>query len=179
MKANFWFSAVVSIGLLLALPLTAQEQQHRDSSNKHHHYKVTDIGTFGGPSSLTQDELKVLSSGGAIAGYANTSVADPNYPNTCVIFCGPIINHGFRWQNGMMENLGPLPGGDTSEAFAIGDSGLAAGFSENGEFDPLFGTPELHAVLWDKLAGPSGRMNREKLWVRPPPQVTMSITASF
>jgi len=45
----------------LAIPvqLTAQQQ--------HHHYKLIDLGTFGGPTSSTQDELQVLNTRGMVA----------------------------------------------------------------------------------------------------------------
>jgi probable HAF family extracellular repeat protein len=153
MKSNLRCVAVMATFALLTIPgwVTAQEQakeeHHKHHNHKHHHYKIIDVGTFGGPQSFTQDELKVLNSQGTVAGWADTSTPDPNYPNSC-LFCGPYIDHAFQWQNGSLIDLGALPGLNTSSAYSISESGLSAGFSENGDFDPLFGIPAIHAVFW-------------------------------
>jgi probable HAF family extracellular repeat protein len=114
----------------------------------HHHYQLIDLGTFGGPLSLTQDELKVLNRRGTVAGLADTSTPDPNYPISCLFCFSPFIDHAFQWRNGVLNDLGALPGVNTSAAQGISESGLSSGFSENGEIDPLLGIPEIHAVLW-------------------------------
>jgi probable HAF family extracellular repeat protein len=137
----------MTLFISLAMQLRLAAQDDRDHHHKHHHYKLIDMGTFGGPSSGTQDELKFLNSRGMVAGFADTPTPDPNYPNSC-LFCGPFIEHAFLWQNGGLRDLGALPGLNTSAAFGISDSGLSAGFSENGEIDPLLGVPEMHATLW-------------------------------
>src|SRR5215469_7297691 len=141
--------AVMATFTVLTTPgwVTAQEQA-KEEHQKHHHYKLIDIGTFGGPTSGTQDELKVLNRRGMVAGFADTATLDPNYPNSC-FFCGPFISHALQWRNGRVTDVGALPGLNTSAAFWIGDSGLSAGFSElSGTIDPLLGVPEMHAVLW-------------------------------
>jgi len=140
-----WFTAILLA--LLATPSQLAEQD-KDDKPKHHHYKLIDIGTFGGPTSGTQDELKVLNSRGMVAGFADTATLDPNYPNSC-FFCGRYISHALQWRNGRVTDLGALPGLNTSAAFWISDSGLSAGFSElSGTIDPLLGVPAMHAVLW-------------------------------
>jgi hypothetical protein len=52
-------TCVTAITLLtvLAIPvrLAAQDNQDHNNDNKHHHYQVIDIGTFGGPSSFFND----------------------------------------------------------------------------------------------------------------------------
>jgi probable HAF family extracellular repeat protein len=50
------------------------------------------------------------------------------------------IDHAFLWQNGVMTDLGVLPGGSWSEARDINDSGLIVGNADNGT--------HLHAVFW-------------------------------
>jgi probable HAF family extracellular repeat protein len=133
--------------LTIPAGLAALDDAAKTNKPMHHHYQLIDMGTFGGPRSNTQDELKVLNSRGMVAGFADTPTPDPNYPNLC-FFCGPFIDHAFQWQNGVLNDLGALPGLNTSAAFGISDSGLSAGFSENGEIDPLLGIPEVHAVFW-------------------------------
>ena len=143
-------SCVAAITLLTAVvipgSLVAQEDTIQQNK-RHHHYKLIDLGTFGGPASSTDDELQVLDSRGIVTGSADTSI--PNHPNAC-LFCGdPFITRAFQWRNGFLNDLGALPGDNSSGANWISDSGLVAGFSETIEIDPLFGNIRaLHAVLW-------------------------------
>jgi probable HAF family extracellular repeat protein len=58
------------------------------------------------------------------------------------------ITHAFQWRDGVLTDLGALPGVNSSGAFWTSNSGLAVGFSENGSVDPLLGTSAIHAVLW-------------------------------
>jgi probable HAF family extracellular repeat protein len=130
----------------LAVPLDLAAQE-RTNSPTHHHYKLIDLGTFGGPTSSTQDELQVLNSRGMVAGTADTSV--PNHPNSCIPFCGgAFIAHAFLWSKGVLHELRSLPGSNTSLANWISDSGLVAGGSETEAIDPILGVREMHAVLW-------------------------------
>jgi len=139
-------SCISSIALFTALVLHLQVVA-QSLQGAHHHYKLIDLGTFGGPTSGTQDELQVLNSRGMVAGSADTSV--PNHPNAC-LFCGSqFITHAFQWRNGVLNDLGALPGDDSSGAFWISDSGLVAGSSETVDIDPLFGRRAMHAVLWE------------------------------
>jgi probable HAF family extracellular repeat protein len=62
-----------------------------------------------------------------------------------------MVGHAVRWRGGSLTDLGTLPGtGDFSSAATwISTNGLIAGFSQNGEIDPMVpGVPELRAVLW-------------------------------
>ena len=136
------------IGLLTALTVTVPL-----AAQTHHHYKLIDLGTFGGPNSSTQDELQVLNSQGMIAGKADASI--PNHPNACLFCSSSFISHAFQWRNGILHDLGALPGANSSGANWIADSGLTAGFSETDETDPspflpgpLVGIRQMHAVLW-------------------------------
>jgi probable HAF family extracellular repeat protein len=56
--------------------------------------------------------------------------------------------HAFAWHDGVLTDLGALPGVNTSVANWISVNGLIAGISENGLIDPLLGVPEVRAVLW-------------------------------
>jgi probable HAF family extracellular repeat protein len=55
---------------------------------------------------------------------------------------------GSNWHNGILTDLGALPGVNSSHANWISANGLIAGFSQNGVFDPLLGIPAVNAVLW-------------------------------
>jgi probable HAF family extracellular repeat protein len=113
----------------------------------HHHYNLIDLGTLGGPTSSTQDELQVLNRRGMVAGTADTLT--PNHINACIPFCGgTFISHAFVWSNGVLHDLHSLPGDNTSNANWVSNSGLVAGFSETEAIDPMLGVREAHAVLW-------------------------------
>jgi probable HAF family extracellular repeat protein len=90
----------------------------------------------------------VLNKHGSAAGWADTSIPDP-YPDFCFDEdC--FVAHAFQWKNGVRSDLGTLPGGVSSQSTWIGENGLVAGVSQNGEIDPLIsGFPELRAVVWD------------------------------
>jgi len=152
----------------LALPLVlfAQDSQ-APSDPKHHHYKVVDLGTLGGPQSFLNEEgapvfpaSTILNRVGAVAAIGDTSTPDPFAPNYCYGADCDVI-YAFRWKGGVQTNLGVLPQDPatgpqapcldcawSSWAFWISDNGLVAGESENNETDPLVGAPSSLAVLW-------------------------------
>jgi probable HAF family extracellular repeat protein len=148
---------VTTLLALLAVPfhLAAQEQMSAEHPAKHHHYKLVDIGTFGGPQGYVNpgsgnesgNYATVLNNGGAVAGWAETSTPDP-FPAFCFTDdC--VVAHTFVWKNGAKTDLGALPGGASNAGNWISSNGLIAGVSENGETDPLIpGVPELRATLW-------------------------------
>ena len=45
------YIAAVTLFAALAVPLQLAAQESHDQKPKHHHYKVVDMGTFGGPAS--------------------------------------------------------------------------------------------------------------------------------
>jgi hypothetical protein len=153
MNSNRW-TCIIALMLfaMLAIPVQLAAQDQRGDLHWHHHYKLIDIGTFGGPQSYTFasfsiENNRILTNRGAFAGFADTSTADP-FPNFCFNDC--FVNHAFQWQHGEMTDLGALPGGGSSASTFIGGSGLIAGLSRNGKIDPLFsGFPETRAVLWN------------------------------
>jgi len=127
---------------MLAVPFTGLAQvQPQKHQQKHKHYTLIDLGTLGGPNSFLNGDSRVLNSGGAAAGIADTSVYDPN--------CGCYVDHAFRWRNGVMTDLGTLPGGANSIANSINSGGAVAGWSENGFVDPLSGIPAFVATVWN------------------------------
>jgi hypothetical protein len=89
----------------------------------------------------------VLNNGGKVAGFGDTSAPDPYAPNCFDADC--LLAHAFRWQNGVLTDLGALPGVNSSAVSGINARGWIAGLSENGVIDPLLGgAPETRAVLW-------------------------------
>jgi probable HAF family extracellular repeat protein len=134
----------------LATPVQLAAQGKQDHIQKHHHYKLIDLGTFGGPNTnfVTQGVgAQVLNNRGVVTGSADTPIPDPNAPNCLNYDC--FISHAFKWQKGSLTDLGALPGVNTSFGSWITANGLVAGLSGNSEIDPLTGGPEARAVFWN------------------------------
>jgi probable HAF family extracellular repeat protein len=148
---------IIAMVLLTACALSASAiaQENTVNKPKHHHYKLVDIGTFGGPQSRVNpgsgnesgNYAMVLNPAGALTGSADTATADP-FPNSCFNEdC--FVSHTFEWKNGHKTDLDALPDGASSAGNWISANGLIAGFSQNGEIDPLVsGLPEVRAALW-------------------------------
>jgi probable HAF family extracellular repeat protein len=144
------FTTVMALLTLLAIPVRLAAQQQKV---EHYRYKLIDIGTLGGPNSYVGalgGVSQVLSDQGTVAGCADTSTPDPNYPNSPISPPGPdpFIFHSFQWRKGTLTDLGALPGVNSSCPLGISGSGLIVGLSENGDIDPLTGFPEVRATLW-------------------------------
>jgi probable HAF family extracellular repeat protein len=133
--------------VVLAFPVSLAAQEH---PTKHHQYNLVDIGTFGGPNvqfNFSSPTDHLLGSNGKVTGGADTATVDP------LCFDSPdcFVEHAFKWQKGVLNDLGALPGGtgnNSSQAFWINDRGQTVGLSTNGTVEPLTGHLVLHAVLW-------------------------------
>jgi hypothetical protein len=138
----------------LAIPvrLAAQGQ-----TTHFRHYKLIDIGTFGGPASFVNppfNDFPILNNHGTIVGSSATSIPTTSTSNFFV--CGgldgivPRVFHAFKWQKGAVTDLGALPpkNENCSNAVSVNAGGEIVGLSEIGEIDPLFGVKELRGVLW-------------------------------
>jgi probable HAF family extracellular repeat protein len=142
----------VHISMLVAatLPSAVSAQTATpNSKHRHHQYKLYDLGTLGGPASYYSAAgvgSQVLSGRGVVAGYGDTSSADPNYPMCWDEDC--FQGRAFRWENGTSTDLGTLPGGANSAVSGLNARGWIAGFSQDGETDPVEIAPATHAVLW-------------------------------
>jgi probable HAF family extracellular repeat protein len=132
--ATFLCAPILLATLTLPIPVAAQ----------HTRYKLIDVGTLGGFSGGLQGNglgtSHFINSSGTVVGSSETSVAD--------------VFHAFRWQNGVLTDLGALPGGsgaafNPSGANAINARGWVAGFSFTGQTDPVNGGPVVNAVLWN------------------------------
>jgi hypothetical protein len=111
---SMWMT-VVCLFALLAIPVRLAAQAQNEAKSTHHRYKFVDIGTLGGPSSSSFfGDAQSLNNRGTVIGQADTSTPDPNYPNfNPYIGSGgpdPFIVHAFQWQDGLLVDLGALPG---------------------------------------------------------------------
>jgi len=128
--------------------VTAQNAAAQETTAKHHHYKLVDLATLGGPNSYNESipPENIINLQGAAAAFADTSAPDPYVPNCFNFDC--FVSHAFVWQGGVRTDLGALPSGYSSFASAINARGEIAGASQNGQIDPLTAYPEIIAVLW-------------------------------
>ena len=139
-------TTVMTINLIICLALALPVQLPA----QHTHYKLIDIGTLGGPASYFTDPgiggvSKVLNNQGMLAGKAELATPDPNNGN-CPPAC--FITHVFRWDKGVLTDLGSLPGGEDSDIGGINARGWVVGSSTTGEIDPFINAPVGHATLW-------------------------------
>jgi probable HAF family extracellular repeat protein len=138
-------SVAITLLSVLAMPVgvAAQDNAAQNNNAKPHHYKVIDLGTFGGPDSvfIAGPVADSVNNPGTAVGGATTDIPDP----TCYFDC--LIFHAFEWQNGVLTDLGTLPGGPNSFAFWVNEQGLVMGSSENGVPDPFFVLQQI-AVVW-------------------------------
>jgi probable HAF family extracellular repeat protein len=144
---------IIALSLLTALSvplrLAAQDKDNHNDEHRRHHYKLIDMGTFGGSNSSNPS----LNRRGVVAGWSATTT--PKVPTSNPLVCGgvdgigTVVTVAFEWQNGVLTNLGALPGSSNcSEPFSVNDHGEIVGTSENGQVDPLTGGNETRAVMW-------------------------------
>jgi probable HAF family extracellular repeat protein len=140
---------LASLILLAVALLMVSTQVSAQQGTTHHHYKLIDVGTFGGPQSFIADVGvpggRFVNNGGIFTGFADTSTPDP-FPSACFWDC--FVAHAFRWQDGVLTDIGAESNGLSSGSAWISQNGLIAGFAETGEIDPVTALPELHAALW-------------------------------
>ncbi len=137
-------AAITFTVLAISLQLAAQQEA------KHHHYKLIDVGTFGGPGGgICNPSCPSLNNQGGLVGASATSTPDPFAPNMCFFDC--FVTLGFVVQHGEVTPLDPLPSGAglSNIAVSINANGWITGQAQNGSLDPLTGGwPEARAVLW-------------------------------
>jgi probable HAF family extracellular repeat protein len=107
--------ALLFAGLALPLRLAAQDKQ--DNNPRHHHYRLTVLGTLGG----TFGEAWGLNNRGSVTGKSTLA--------------GDTALDAFLWQNGVITDLGTF-GGPISFGGSINDRGAVAGFSNTSTPDP-------------------------------------------
>jgi len=143
-RKNAWLSAI-AVALCFGAPVRTSAQAQVP---KHHHYKLVDLGTLGGPQSYNESippEI-IINTRGVAAAYADTSIPDPFNPNCVPPGC--FVIHAFLWHDGIRTELDSLQGGYSTFASSINARGETVGAAGNSEIDPLTGSPEFLAVLW-------------------------------
>src|SRR5271169_5478479 len=110
---------VLVITLASPIWLAAQKQQDGlEHGKEHHHYKLIDLGTLGGPSayrSINAPGYQIINDVGVVSFAADTVMPDPNAPNLCY-FHDCFVGHAARWENGEVRDLGALPGNGNGSA---------------------------------------------------------------
>ena len=137
-------TCITAITLFTALGLPVQ------LGAQHIRYKLIDIPTLGGPAAYGNVDsagfAQFINNPGVVVGGSDSSIHDPNAPNCGNLDC--FLTHAFRWQDGILTDLGTLPGVNFSHATSINARGWATGGSFTAGIDPLTGGPTEHAVLW-------------------------------
>lgn len=140
------------------VPATSVQPPHQlKPSSRPARYRLIDLGSFGGPNSGLalgyNPDQGLMNNRGIVTGAADTAQSDPHYPYTNPLFTGfgtdPYIQHAFAWRSSDLEDLGALPGTNSSFSLTISEnSSYAAGVSTNDTIDPLTGYVEARAVVW-------------------------------
>jgi probable HAF family extracellular repeat protein len=108
------------------------------------------MGTLGGPAarkSVNAPGYQIINNAGVVSFAADTLEKDPFSP--CYNFPDCFVGHATLWRDGVLSDLGALPGkGNGSASGAINARGWITGQSENGEIDPVSGLPEVRGTLW-------------------------------
>jgi hypothetical protein len=134
MRQTRYFSAVVLAALAIQIGLG---QDNNQRSAKPPHYKLIDLGSFGGPQAYipnflayTGFQARVLDNRGVVIGEADTSL-----PEICGVFFDCFVSHTFRAETGgEPTDLGALPGGGSSAPLWMSHNGLIAGVSKTAKW---------------------------------------------
>jgi probable HAF family extracellular repeat protein len=142
-------SSQIALAAFTLVPIPAslavQDAEAQAEKAQHHHYKVIEIGTFGGPGSYFLFITgRVLNNHGVSTGWADTPTA--LNPPLCLNDC--FVTHTFTWKDGIVVDLGALPGIEASFPNDINGRGVVAGISLNGGSDPVIGVPYFDAVVF-------------------------------
>jgi probable HAF family extracellular repeat protein len=123
---------------------------------------LLDLGTLGGEDKNSSVAWPVKNNRGIIAGISQTDTPEPNGERwSCsAFFSGPNREGytclGFKWENGIMKPLAPLPGGNNSFATGADNKGQVVGWAENGVHDTTCVAPQVlqfRPVIWGPGTG--------------------------
>jgi len=158
-RSGMWKIATLLIAAL-AVPLwtAAQDNPSPDNKPKLKKYRLIDLGTLGGPNSqVNGTPPPMINNEGTVAGLADTS-------SPC-LYLGGQVSPAFKWQHGVLINMGLLPGGCFSLPNAINSKGMMVGAGDIGVIDPQTGQPELRADFrYDGPVVNRGRLAELTAW---------------
>lgn len=150
MKTKISSKILLSLGLVLMLASVITQARAGSSTNAGYpSYRLIDLGTLGGPTSLNVFPARNINNRGQVIAFADTDVADPN----CYLGC--YYSHAILQQrNGNVIEL-PFPSGidptnNTSLAGDLTPNGRMGGFVTNGLIDPMTDFPQLRPVVWEQ-----------------------------
>jgi probable HAF family extracellular repeat protein len=128
--------AGLTLFAVVVLPTQLAAQQIR--------YKLVDMGTFGGPASYLTNPgngpgFLVLNDAGVLVGRSETTVFNPTIG---------FLAHAFRWEKGVLSDLGTPAGAVFSQANGVNARGWVAIDYSAGEVDPLNGGTISLGALW-------------------------------
>jgi probable HAF family extracellular repeat protein len=124
------------VALLSSLGSFAQGRPAASPGENQPRYRLVDVGTFGGPNSQTNGTSKIMNNVGVVVGVADTDQLCPHAPG--------LVSPAFKWRNGVLTNLGFLPGGCVSFPQAVNERGTIVGVSDNDTIDPQTGLADAH-----------------------------------
>jgi probable HAF family extracellular repeat protein len=141
---------VCAFALLLAIVspiVTVAGPKNESGTAKYPRYRLIDFGGLGGGNSSSFGPFKQLNSRGEAIAQSQTTIPDPYSADCtdCFVWHGVVLEH-----NGLITDLGSLPGRNSSVPAGISESGLIAGFSQYGVIDPPTGFAQWQAVLWNR-----------------------------
>ena len=111
-------------------------------------YRLIDLGPLGGDNAFTVLPGVTLNNRGQNIAQGSTGVPDP-FPDAEFTDDATIWHGMLATANGIVRDLGALPGTNQSLSVWISDTGLIVGISENGLIDNTVDFPQLRPVLWD------------------------------
>jgi probable HAF family extracellular repeat protein len=113
---------------------------------------IQDLGTLGGDESVAF----VINNKGQAAGLALNSIPDP-FSIFDLLFFGSSSGtqtRAFRWQNGVMQDLGTMGTGNDAFGGALNERGQVAGWGYTSSTpNPGTGVPPIDPFLWDDERG--------------------------
>src|SRR5262245_18449516 len=113
---------VLKLSLIIpTLALALITQAAAPPAPAHPRYRLIDLGTFGGPFSTVGGESQSVNNHGIMVGAAETAIPDPFSPNCFSPNC--VVQHAFQWKDGVLTDLGALPGGTGSYAIWVNERG--------------------------------------------------------
>lgn len=111
------------------------------------HYRMIVLKPLGGAVSWPSFPTVPLNDRGQAIYQASTNKTNPD--SYLDIDPGFFTHAALSDASGVIQDLGTLPGPNSSSPFVISPSGLITGFATNGLIDPLTGVPQIRAVLWN------------------------------